>query len=484
MGRRTGLSWIACTLLTAGSAVAAQEEQRDRLPNIVLAIADDWGWPHAGAYGDPAIRTPAFDAVAAAGVLFEGAFVSSPSCTPSRGAIVTGQHFFRLGAGANLWCHWPEDRFAEYPALLAEAGYHVGTWRKAWGPGKGSPAGERYGSVDAFFEARPEGRPFCLWFGASDPHRGYDEGSGARGGIDVDAVHLFPHFPDAPAVRSDVADYGFEVQRFDRDVGALVERLRSMGELENTILVVTGDHGMPFPRCKGNVYDAGARVPLAISWPALAPAGRRVTDLVSLTDLAPTFLEAAGVAVPPEMTGRSLLATLVSDREGRVEAYRDHVVIGRERHVPCQVAPEPEGYPVRALRTDDFLLVENRRPERWPAGTPDHERCASKGSWLGDCDNGPTKLYLWEHREEPTVRPLYELCFAKRPALELYDLRADPGQVKNVAGDEAYRDVVARLRRRLAAALLRADDPRSLGRGDTLEGHAYLGGGGGKWPYR
>ncbi|MEM1447569.1 MAG: sulfatase [Planctomycetota bacterium] len=493
MGRRTGLSWIACLLLAAAIAPAAPRAQEattergesdERRPNIVLAIADDWGWPHAGAYGDPAIRTPAFDAVAAAGVLFESAFVSSPSCTPSRGAIVTGQHFFRLGAGANLWCHWPEGRFAEYPALLGEAGYHVGTWRKAWGPGKGSPAGKRYKNVDAFFEARPDGEPFCLWFGASDPHRGYDAGSGARSGIDVDAVHLFPHFPDAQEVRSDVADYGFEVQRFDRDVGALVERLRAMGELDNTLFVVTGDHGMPFPRCKGNVYDAGARVPLAVSWPARVPAGRRVTDLVSLTDLAPTFLDAAGVTVPAEMTGRSLLATLTSDRDGRVETYRDHVLVGRERHVPCQEAPEREGYPVRALRTDDFLLIENLRPERWPAGTPDHERCASKGSWLGDCDNGPTKLYLWEHREEPDVRPLYALCFAKRPAVELYDLRRDPGQVTDVAAEAEYRDTVAKLRRRLASMLGRAGDPRALGRGQVLEGHEYLGGGGGKWPYR
>ncbi|MEM8711198.1 MAG: sulfatase [Planctomycetota bacterium] len=468
-------------------ALAAACGLGDARPNIVFAIADDWGWPHASAYGDEAIATPAFDAVAESGVLFEHAYVSSPSCTPSRGAIITGQHFFRLGAGANLWCHWPVAEFAEYPTMLADAGYHVGSWRKAWGPGKSAgdvpPGGPRFKNVDAFFEARPDDAPFCLWFGASDPHRGYDLGSGARAGIDPDTVHLFPHFPDVSEIRSDIADYGFEVQRFDRDVGRLIERLRASGELASTLFVITGDHGMPFPRCKGNVYDSGTRVPLAVAWPERFPAGRTVTDFVSLTDLAPTFLEAAGVPVPAEMTGRSLLATLQSERSGRVEAHRDHVVFGRERHVPCQDAPECEGYPVRAIRTDYFLLVQNRRPDRWPAGTPDHEGCVTPGSWLGDCDNGPTKLWMWEHRDEEGVRSLYDLSFAKRPPVELFDLRIDPNQLRNVAEDPGYREVRERLAQRLGTALERAADPRSTGEAAVLEGHEYLGGGGGRWPY-
>ncbi len=478
---------IPVALIVACAPQAAADVQPDTRPNIVFAIADDWGWPHASAYGEPAMATPNFDAVAEAGVLWEHAYVSSPSCTPSRGSIVTGQHFFRLGAGANLWCHWPTGEFAEYPALLAEAGYHVGSWRKAWGPGKTKgelpPGGQPYPSVDGFFEGRSGEEPFCLWLGASDPHRGYELGSGEKAGIDPAEVHLFPHFPDVPEIRSDIADYGFEVQRFDRDVGLVIERLRSMGELENTLFIVTGDHGMPFPRCKGNVYDSGVRVPLAISWPARAPGGRVVTDFVSLTDLAPTILEAAGLGVPAEMTGRSLFATLASSAEGRVEAHRDHVLFGRERHVPAQDAPEREGYPIRSIRTDDFLYVRNLRPERWPSGTPNHGTCVSRGSWLADCDNGPTKLWLWEHREDEAVRDLYGLSFGKRPGEELYDLRVDPDQLKNVAGEPDYRGAQAALASRLDAALLRAKDPRSLGTESVLEGHTYLGGGGGRWPY-
>ncbi|MFT5733043.1 MAG: arylsulfatase A-like enzyme [Planctomycetota bacterium] len=478
-------NWTACALLALSSSLPAQAAtQADERPNIVFAIADDWGWPHAGAYGDVAVQTPHFDRVAEMGVLFENAYVSSPSCTPSRGAIVTGQHFFRLGAGASLWCEWPEDRFPEYPAMLSDAGYHVGSWRKSWGPGKGAPGGAKFKNVDAFFDARGDDQPFCLWLGASDPHRGYEKDSGAKSGIDLDQVHMFPQFPDAPEVRGDVADYYFEVQRFDRDVGRLLTRLEEMGELDNTLFVVTGDHGMPFPRCKGNVYDSGARVPLAVAWPSRIPAGRRVTDFVSLTDMAPTFLEAAGLSVPTEITGRSLMPTLRSTHEGRVEAHRDHVVVGRERHVPCQEAPEREGYPVRALRTDSYLYIRNAHPDRWPAGTPNHELCTSRNSWLGDCDNGPTKLYLWEHRADDDVRSLFDLCFAKRPAEELYDLRVDPEQVHNIAAEEIHQAALAELSKRLDAELRRARDPRALGMEEVLEGHKYLGGGGGKWPFK
>jgi N-sulfoglucosamine sulfohydrolase len=447
-----------------------------RRPNIVLAIADDWGWPHAGAYGDRVVRTPVFDRLAREGVLFERAFASSPSCTPSRGAIITGQHFFRLGEAANLWSRWPEGRHPEYPRLLAAAGYHTGSYRKGWGPGEGQPAGKRYPSLAAFFEARPEGAPFCLWFGSSDPHRPYEAGAGAARGMKLEDVHLFGHLPDAPEVRSDVADYYFEVERFDRELGELLALLERRGELEDTLVIATGDHGMPFPRAKANVYDAGARVPLAVRWGRRVPGGRRITDLVSLTDLAPAFLEAARLPVPPEMTGRSLIALLTGNRSGRIEAERGQVIIGKERHVPAQEEPERGGYPIRALRAEDFLYIRNLRPERWPAGTPHHERAAIRGAWLADCDNGPTKRFIWDRRDDPAVKRAYELAFGRRPPEELYDLRRDPDQLENLAADPRYATVREELAARLARALEAAADPRSSAAGDDLDRPPYLGG--------
>ena len=473
---RSVASNVLVALLAALPLAAA-----DR-PNIVFAIADDWGWPHAGVYGDSAIRTPTFDRLANEGVLFENAFVSSPSCTPSRGAILTGQQFWRLETGGNLWSIWP-SKFAEYPKLLAGEGYFVGSYRKGWGPGRHpdsdiNPAGRSYRSVDDFFSARPADMPFCFWFGSSDPHRPYTARTGAESGIDLSRVHLFEHFPAAEEVRSDVADYYWEVQRFDREVGELLELLEEMGELDNTIVVMTGDHGMPFPRAKTNLYDAGVHVPLAVRWSASVPGGRRLTDFVSTTDIAPTFLEAVGLDVPAEMTGRSLLTILTSGESGRVEPRRDHVVVGRERHVRAQEFPESGGYPMRAIRTDDFLYIRNFKPDRWPAGTPERESAYVPNAWLADCDGGPTKDYLWEHRDDPSVKRYYELAFGKRPAEELYDLRKDPGQVRNVASDPDYQGVRLDLAVWLFEELHALTDPRVLGRGDMFDIQPYLGGGG------
>ena len=467
------VSALAVTLFGLVSEASAR-------PNIVFAIADDWGWPHAGAYGDEGVSTPTFDRLVREGVLVENAYISSPSCTPSRGAIITGQQFWRLGPAGNLWSVWP-SRFPEYPRLLAGEGYFVGSYRKGWGPGSHpgtpvSPAGKIYASVDAFFEARPDEMPFCLWFGASDPHRPYRKDSGAESGIDLDKVHLFEHFPDSEVVRGDVADYYFEVQRFDRDVGELVDLLEQMGELDDTLIVMTGDHGMPFPRAKGNLYDSGTRVPMAIRWGREVPGGRTVTDFVSTTDVAPTFLEAAGVPVPGEMTGRSLLAILRSGESGRVSADREHVVFGRERHVVAQEAPSLGGYPARGIRSDKYLYIRNYEADRWPAGTPHYEKAQAPNAWLADCDNGPTKWFLWEHRDDPEIRKYYDLSFAKRPAEELYDLEKDPGQVVNVAADPEYIGIRKGLAAQLTGELIATEDPRLDGRGSMFDSQPYLGG--------
>ncbi len=479
-------TWIAracAALWVLGLFAGRAAAEPERRPNIVFAIADDWGWPHASAYGDPAVKTPAFDQIAREGVLFTNAYVSSPSCTPSRGAIITGQHFFRLDQGANLYCVWPEGKFAELPALLEAAGYHIGSYRKGWGPGKAKqdPAGKRYRPLDEFFAAREAGQPFFLWFGAIDPHRPYREGIGREHGIDPNQVHRFAHFPDTQEVRSDVADYYWEVQRFDRDVLQLLKRLEAMHELDNTIILMTGDHGMPFPRCKANLYDSGTRVPLAVRWGADIPADRTVTDFVSLTDIAPTLLEAAGLPVPEMMTGRSLLGTLRSDKEGRVDASRDQILFGRERHVPAQEAPDSGGYPSRGLRTDDFLYIRNFAPHRWPAGTPDYKNAFVPNCWLGDCDNGATKMFLWEHRDDPQIKPYYDLAFAKRPAEELYDLRSDPDQLHNVAGDPHYASIRAQLAKTLTDQLRRYQDPRIVGGAERFDQYDYLGHGP-RWP--
>ena len=460
------------------SSEADGQDQAEGRPNILFCIADDWGWPHAGALGDSVVQTPAFDRLAREGVLFPHAYVSSPSCTPSRNAILTGQWHWRLKEGANLWSTLaPETNV--YPKLLGAAGYHVGHWRKSWGPGRlkgwdGHPAGPSYKKgFEEFLEAKPEGAPFCFWLGASDPHRPYRLGSGAESGLVREEIDLFPFFPDCEEVRGDVADYYFEVGRFDQDVARAIALLEKSGELDNTLIVMTGDHGMPFPRCKGNVYDSGARVPLAVRWGDRVKGGQVLEDFVSLTDLAPSFLSAAGLEIPSSMTGNDLLARL----QGGNKASRSFVLIGRERHTQAQEQPSRGGYPVRALRNREFLYVRNYEPDRWPAGTPHHERAYMKNGWLGDCDNGPTKLVIAARApKDPIYGESYRLCFAKRPGEELYDLQADPHQLVNLAANPEYAEMKTKLAAQLLAELKASGDPRVIGGAQAFDEYPYYGG--------
>ncbi len=476
--RALALLLITTAFLTAlpGSAVLADDR-----PNIVFAIADDWGFPHASALGDPVVKTPAFDRIAKKGILFRHGFISSPSCTPSRGAILTGQYHWRLGGAGNLWSVFP-DRLATYPELLAKAGYVTGLSGKGWGPGrtqtpKRDIAGKRYRNFQQFMSQRDKDKPFVYWLGTSDPHRPFKLGSGKQAGMDLSKIKLPACFPDSAAVRGDVADYYVEVQRFDALVAAALKSLEDAGVLENTIVVMTSDHGMPFPRCKSNLYDDGARVPLVVMWPAKIKGNRDVTDFVSLCDLAPTFLEAAGVDVPEDMTGRSLMPIFASAKSGRVTNTREHVIFGKERHVPSQEAPDMGGYPGRAIRNDRYLYIRNYKPNRWPNGTPHYDKAAVPGAWFADTDNGPTKTYIVENKDkDATHRRMYDLCFAKRPAVELYDLSKDPGQINNVAKDAKYAKVKADLAAQLEAELKASGDPRAHGKGDVFDKFPYLGG--------
>ena len=434
-------------------------------PNILFAISDDQSWCHTSFAGDPVARTPAFDRVAREGVCFPYAFCSSPSCTPSRGAVLTGQDFWRLEAGANLFGTLPA-KFPVYPDLLEAAGYVVGYTRKGWGPGnptagghKRNPAGPRSKSFAQFLRSVPEGKPFCFWFGSSDPHRPYTKGSGVESGKQLEAVVVPPFLPDVPEVRGDILDYCVEIERFDRHVGQMLELLERAGRLDDTIVVITSDNGMPFPRCKTNLYDHGVRMPLAVRWPARVKGGRVVDDFVNLTDLAPTFLEAAGLKAPPAMTGRSLLPLLTSDKSGRIDPARDRVVVGRERHGWNR---EPNvGYPMRAIRTHRHLYIRNYHPERRPG-------------W--DTDWGPTRTFLLEHKDDERYRRFHHMWFEPRPAEELYDCEKDPAQIHNLAGQAQHAAVKRRLAAQLDACLRKAADPRALGKGDVFDTYRYYAG--------
>jgi len=483
----------AFAVLVAGAFLSPPGHTAPARPNILLAISDDQSWMHAGAYGDDTVRTPAFDSIARNGALFRHAYTSAPSCTPSRATLLTGQHHWRLGKGANLHSTLPAEH-ACYPDLLEETGYHVGFTGKGWGPGDladggrtRNPAGKSFrkkrisksdlpaegianldyaGNFAAFLSAKPENAPFCFWFGAKEPHRPFEDGSGTRSGGRVAKLTVPGHLPDHPDVRNDLLDYYREIEWFDRHLAEMLELLERRGELENTLIVATSDNGMPFPRSKTTLYDSGVRVPLAVQWTGTIEGGQVLEEFVHFTDFAPTFLDAAGLGVPREMTGRSLLPLL----NGAAESWRSHVVFGRERHT--LYANEGRAYGARGIRTRDHLLIWNPNPELWPGGKPPH---------YTDIDRGPSKFVFLTQQDHPAVAPLLGQTLERHPEFELYDCRNDPDQLVNVAQDPDFEEVRSRLKILLLDELRRLGDPRSRGKGISWDEDPYHGGSKENW---
>lgn len=522
----SGLLWniAAGWLVTLGAADNASR------PNILLAFADDWG-RQASIYAQvdgpgticDAIHTPHFDRVAQQGVLFKHAFVNAPSCTPCRSSLVSGQYFWRTGRAAILRGAVWDESIPSWPLLLRDSGYHLGKSYKVWSPGTpgDAPIGKQQYAYEqaggrinqfsqnatklvaagktveqakqelleevrqnfrSFLAARDPAQPFCYWYGATNVHRKWIRGSGkALWGIDPDTLQgkLPPFLPDVPTIREDIADYLGEAQAFDAAFGVLLDELSRAGLYDETLIAISGDHGPAgFPHGKCNLYDFGTRVSLAVAGPGVQ-GGRVVDDLVSIPDLAPTFLQAAGLAVPDVMTARSLWPVLKASESGRVvDPARTQVFIGRERHV--EMAREGYlPYPQRAIRTTEYALVINFKPDRYPLGDPylldsdappsTEEVTETTFVTLPDEDAGPTKAWLVEHRNDPQWSAAYEHAYGKRPREELFDLRKDPHQMHNVAGEPAYEQVLEQLRTRLLDELIRSGDPRLINDGEFFE---------------
>ncbi|MGC6498978.1 MAG: sulfatase [Henriciella sp.] len=520
-------------LLSACSESPAAESADPTRPNILIVFADDWGF-YSEAYADVVpstpwnqfAPTPYFSSLADSGTLFSNAFVNSPQCTPSRSALLSGQSFYRTGLAAIQDGIWDYTN-PSFPMLLREAGYHAGYSSKVWSPGtpRDAPFGGNeyeyeaagtdydefsqfvyaqidlgtsaedakailYGQVrenfDDFLSDREEGAPFLYWFGGRNPHREWIKGSGKTlWGIDPDQLegNMPPFLPDVHEVREDLADYFGEIYAFDAMLGVLLDRLEETGEADNTIIIVSGDHGAPgFSHGKANLYDFGTRAPLVIDWGDRIAGGRVVTDLVDLKDIAPTLLEAANVPTPEVMDAKSLMPVLLSTEEGRIDPERDWVITGRERHV----STAREGnlpYPQRSLRTDDFLYIINFMPDRWPGGSPYNiteteapdQETLEHDTFIthNDMDGGPTKAFVILNRNTDQYGDYYDLAFAKRPRIELYDLRDDPNSLNNLAGQEAYADIQAEMHETLMSRLVSGGDPRVSGDGSRFDRMPY-----------
>ncbi|MBM3401540.1 MAG: sulfatase [Bacteroidetes bacterium] len=483
---------LAFVLLT----LTLQAKSQSKKPNILFCIADDASWIHMSAYGKTDwVSTPAFDQVAKSGVLFTNAYTPNSKCSPSRACILTGRNPWQLEEAGNHNAFFPA-KFTTFIESLGSNGYQVGFTGKGWSPGDPGKingknrqlTGPSYdsktlkapttqisatdyaGNFEDFLAKKPADKPFCFWYGGNEPHRDYEYGTGVKVGnkrtSEIDQVP--PHWMDNEVVRNDMLDYAFEVEYFDKQLGKILEVLKAKGELENTIIVVTSDNGMPFPRTKGYVYEHANHLPLAIMWKnGIKSTGRKVSDYVSFIDFAPTFLEAAGVEQDRSnmqpVTGKSLLPLLKSTKSGRIDPSRNYVLLGKERTDVGR--PDDVGYPIRAIVKDNFIYAINFEPERWPAGNPE--------TGYMDTDGSPTKTELLTANRKGQYTDLWQLNFGKKGKDELFDIAADPYSLKNLTADNRFASKKDNLKTELLTKLKQQNDPRMFGKGDVFDKYPY-----------
>lgn len=456
-------------------------QQNEKQPNILFCIADDVSFIHTSINGTAELSTPSFDRLAESGVLFHNAYCNASSCAPSRASILTGKNIWELEEGGLLFGGLPK-KFTTFTNLLKKNGYTTGYSGKGYmpvrlkepyqteplapefnnlklDPPKRIHTKDYSGNFDAFLAQRDMDKPFFFWYGSHEAHRAYDPGIGKRSGKDISKIKVPGFLPDNELVRNDIADYYYEIEWFDAHLGRMIKSLEEAGELDNTIIVITADNGMPFPRAKATCYDYGTHMPLAICWGDKIKGGAKVDDFISFIDFAPTLLEAAGIDIPEGTTGNSFLDILLSGKSGQVDPERDRVFTALERHAYCR--PDGMPYPTRTIRKDDWLYMVNFEPDRWPGGDPDFN--SPHQGYYGDVDAGPSREYLIEKKDDPTDSFYFNLSFAKRPKEELYNVKEDPYQLNNLAEDDKLTELCAELRNELFAYLKKTNDPRMQG---------------------
>lgn len=476
-------------ILVVSSLWVSQFAYSQCRPNFLICISDDQSWIHTSSTGDPVVKTPHFDRVAREGILFTEAYSAASSCTPSRSAILTGRNIYELESGAILGSYLP-GKFTTYQDILENSGYHVGFAGKGTLPGyqfvggrTRDPAGPSYNrfttrfppggvnpnnygaNFEHFLSTRQEGQPFSFWMGSFEPHRPYYPGQSIKEGIDTSKIVVPDFLPDvSAAAKTELADYLYEIQHFDAQLGRMMAVLDSMGELENTIIIVTSDNGMPFPRAKTELYEYGVHVPLAVRWGKRS--GRVVKDFVSLKDIAPTFLEAAGIDIPPSMTAKSFLNILESNRNGLVDSARMACFVANERH-------GKDKRPRRGVYTEDFAYIHNFPCcLEWPSSL---DSAWSVQAFEGSRNNFPYSTILWRFRQHPKIKPYFELYRGTRKEHELYDRKNDPFQLKNLAYQPEYQHLRDSLSQLIADYSIRTGDPRAVQPNTlTFDGYQYF----------
>lgn len=462
---------IVATFIGLAACIVAADEKR---PNVLFFIADNWSSPHASILGDPTVKTPTFDRIAREGLLFENVFCPVPSCSPTRSSLLTGRAAHQLEDAASLWSAFPK-KFRVFTELLRERGYEVGYCEKGLLPVRfleygwsENPVGKEYKSFEAFLAQRDPNKPFFFWVGNMDTAlRNWRYDAEAAPGLDPKSIRVPPSLPDTPEVRATILGYYGAVTRVDQAAARVVDQLERKQLLDETLFIYTSDNGWQMPRGLANCYDSGTKVPMAMRWGNRLKKGKRIGDFICLNDLAPTLLELAGHPIPSDMTARSFF-DLIQDKPSTVS--RDHLFLERERH--ANVRAGNLSYPIRGIRTADYLYLRNLRPDRWPAGDPEPWFAVGR---YGDCDHSQASEFIIDHAGDPTIKPFFELNFGKRPEEELFDLRTDPDQIVNLAGESKYAGIKQELRKRVEDWMKETADPRVDPSCNVWDDYPYFG---------
>jgi len=471
------------------SIVVVAQETKSK-PNILIIMLDDAGLDMS-AYGSYYVKTPAFDKIASEGILFSKAYTPNAKCAPSRASFLTGRNSWQLDAAANHFIYFP-SKFKTFPEVLKENGYFTGHTGKGWSPGIAlTPTGEERNLVGEAFDTKklksptteiavndysgnfkdflskvPKNKSWNFWVGFNEPHRPYEYQSGVnKGGKKLEMIKEIPkYYPDSVAVRHDLLDYAMELEYADSQVAKILDELNRTKELENTMIIYTSDHGMPFPRVKGNQYENSNHIPMAIMWKGkILNPNRIVDDYISFVDIAPTLLEIAGIDwKSSEMypsPGKSLMNLFETKKSGKTDSDRNYVLVGKERHDHGR--PNDEGYPIRGIHKDNMLFLRNYETDRWPA-------CNPETGYL-NVDKSPTKSLLINLRRSGVNTDYWMMSFGKRPALELYDTKKDPFCINNLATDVKYKKQLTELENFMVQKLTAQGDLRMQGFGHLYE---------------
>ena len=386
-------------------------------PNIIVFIADDVSWDDIGVYGNDQVVTPNIDNLAKNGLIFNNAYLTTSSCSPSRNSILTGRYPHNTGA-AELHTEPPLD-MTSFPEILKDKGYytlqagkfHMGEYAKrGFHEVHDNKQINGLGGEDYWVEGlkkRPKSKPFFMWYASYDAHRiwGENEFSGTH---NPDKIVVPDYLVNGSLTRLDLANYYDEITRFDHYIGEVVNELKAQGEYENTYIIVMADNGRPFPHSKTRLNDQGVKTPFIVHHPRSIMSNKKSNSLISAVDIASTILDIAGITPSESFQGNSFL-NIINNPELK---FRNYVFAEHNWH-------DYESYQ-RMVRNEKYLYIKNSRPQ-FPQEGP------------LDAINSPTYIDLKDAEKNKTISKVQAEIFIKpRPNEELYDLSNDPFQYKNL----------------------------------------------------